>query len=129
MSLAAWLLVALVTNAVHSLSQGDPSTALPGDNLSPHVVAKFPPVVGSGGRFGGFNSLELNKTREGPLIFNHLTIDRKEGRLYAGAVNRLLQLDYNLRLEQYVSTGETIFTIVFVRIIYLFIFHSFAAQL
>ena len=43
---------------------------------------------------------------EGPLLFNHLTIDPTTGRLYAGAVNRLLQLDSNLNLEEYVSTGE-----------------------
>lgn len=46
-----------------------------------------------------------NSTRNNSLIFNHFTFDPKSGRLYAGAVNRLFQLDSNLRLEEFVETG------------------------
>lgn len=40
-----------------------------------------------------------------PMHFSHLAVDRKTGRLFAAATNRLLQLDPNLRLEQLVLTG------------------------
>lgn len=37
--------------------------------------------------------------------FTHLTVDKNTGTVYAGGVNRLYQLDPNLRLLQYVVTG------------------------
>lgn len=52
---------------------------------------QFPPDAGGG------NSTSLR--------LSHLALDSGSGRLYAGAVNRLLQLDANLRLEQAVVTG------------------------
>jgi len=60
--------------------------------------------MGNGQQYGHF-SLDANATREGALRFNHLTVDPSSGRLYAGAVNRLFQLNSNLTLEEYVSTG------------------------
>jgi len=59
--------------------------------------------MGNGQQYG--HLLDTNTTREGVLKFNHLTIDPLSGRLYAGAVNRLFQLNSNLTLEEYVSTG------------------------
>ncbi|XP_063990960.1 plexin-B [Diachasmimorpha longicaudata] len=83
-----------------SLSSLPPPQQLPQDE-NPHVVARFPSL---------HHRLELSRrdpnfTHEGPLRFNHLTIDPATGRLYAGAINRLLQLDKNLQLEEIVSTG------------------------
>ncbi|ROT77171.1 putative Plexin-A1 precursor [Penaeus vannamei] len=37
--------------------------------------------------------------------FTHLTVDKNTGTVYAGGVNRLYQLEPNLRLLQYVVTG------------------------
>lgn len=69
---------------------------------NPHVVARFPSLH----HRIELNRLDPNFTREGTVRFNHLTIDPTTGRLYAGAINRLLQLDKNLQLEEIVSTGE-----------------------
>lgn len=100
MSVATWFLVVLVTAAIDTPA----STAPPmQENRSLQIVTQFP--TGDGQRYG-FYPLDPNTTREGLLRFNHLTIDPATGRLYAGAINRLLQLDSNLRLEEYVSTGE-----------------------
>ncbi|KAG7207100.1 hypothetical protein KM043_000977 [Ampulex compressa] len=100
MSVAAWLLVVLTTAA----SNTPASTALPSaqEHKSPHIVAQF--SVGDSQRYG-YYSLDPNTTREGTLLFDHLAVDPTTGRLYAAAVNRLLQLDSNLKLEEYVSTG------------------------
>ncbi|EZA53760.1 Plexin-B [Ooceraea biroi] len=101
MSVAVWFLTILATAAIDTPA----STVLPiqqQDNRSPHVVAQFP--AENGQRYGHF-PLDTNATREGALRFNHLTIDPSTGGLYAGAINRLFQLDLNLRLEEYVSTG------------------------
>lgn len=99
MSVAIWFLVILATAAIDTPA----STIAPiQDNRSPHIVGQFP--VGNVQRYGHF-SLDANTTREGALRFNHLTIDPSSGRLYAGAINRLFQLDSNLKLEEYVSTG------------------------
>ncbi|XP_034935883.1 plexin-B [Chelonus insularis] len=113
---SAWLFtIALVTLTISTTAQTVPSsspstsvlssssslTTIPQENLTLHIVARFPPET----ERSDFNKLNLNSTREGPLRFNHLTIDPSTGRLYAGAVNRLLQLDANLKLEQLVSTG------------------------
>lgn len=89
----------LVTAAIET-----PSSTVPPiqENRSLHVVAQFP--SGDGQRYG-FYPIDPNTTREGALRFTHLTIDPATGRLYAGAINRLLQLDSNLKLEEYVSTG------------------------
>lgn len=99
MSIATWFLVILATAAIDT-----PGSTVPPiqDNRSPHVIAQFP--VGNGQRYGYF-SLDVNATREGVLRFNHLAIDSSTGRLYGGAINRLFQLDSNLKLEEYVSTG------------------------
>ncbi|KYN31861.1 Plexin-B [Trachymyrmex septentrionalis] len=99
MSIATWFLVILVTAAIDT-----PASTVPPiqDNKSPHIIAQFP--AGNGQRYGHF-SLDANATREGALRFNHLAIDPSSGRLYGAAINRLFQLDSNLRLEEYVSTG------------------------
>lgn len=99
MSIATWFLVILATAAIDT-----PASTVPPiqDNRSPHIVAQFP--AGNGQRYGHF-PLDSNKTREGALRFNHLAIDPSMGKLYAGAINRLFQLDSNLDLEEYVSTG------------------------
>ncbi|XP_015599759.1 plexin-B [Cephus cinctus] len=98
-SIVAWLLVTLVTAAMDAPASSIPPSS---ENQSPHVVAQFPLPVGQ--RYELY-PLDPNTTREGALRFNHLTIDPSTGRLYAGAVNRLVQLDSNLRLEELVSTG------------------------
>ncbi|XP_076249106.1 plexin B [Calliopsis andreniformis] len=99
MSIVTWFFVILVTAAIDTPT----STILPiQENRSLHTVTQFP--SGDGQRYG-FYPIDPNTTREGALRFNHLTIDPATGRLYAGAINRLLQLDSNLRLEEYVSTG------------------------
>ena len=100
MSVATWFLVVLVTAAIDTPASTAPSMQ---ENRSLQIVTQFP--TGDGQRYG-FYPLDPNTTREGVLRFNHLTIDPATGRLYAGAINRLLQLDSNLRLEEYVSTGE-----------------------
>lgn len=99
MSVATWFLVVLVTAAIDTPASTAPPVQ---ENRSLHIVTQFP--MGDGQRYG-FYPLDPNTTREGALRFNHLTIDPATGRLYAGAINRLLQLDSNLRLEEYVSTG------------------------
>lgn len=100
MSVATWFLVVLVTAAIDT-----PASTVPlvQENRSLHIITQFP--MGDSQRYG-FYPLDPNTTREGALRFNHLTIDPATGRLYAGAINRLLQLDSNLRLEEYVSTGK-----------------------
>lgn len=100
MSIATWFLVILATAAIDTPA----STVAPiQDNKSPHIIAQFP--TGNGQRYGHL-SLDANVTREGALRFNHLAIDSSTGRLYGGAINRLFQLDSNLKLEEYVSTGR-----------------------
>jgi len=100
MSIVTWFLVILATAAIDT-----PASTVPPiqDNKSPHIIVQFP--VGNGQRYGHF-SLDANATREGALRFNHLAIDPSSGRLYGAAINRLFQLDSNLRLEEYVSTGQ-----------------------
>ena len=100
MSIVTWFLVILATAAIDT-----PASTIPPiqDNKSPHIIVQFP--VGNGQRYGHF-SLDANATREGALRFNHLAIDPSSGRLYGAAINRLFQLDSNLRLEEYVSTGQ-----------------------
>ncbi|XP_012278173.1 plexin-B isoform X2 [Orussus abietinus] len=99
MYLVVWLLVALA-----SASLDVPVSTVPSieENRSPHIVAQFPSTDPN--RYGLFPT-EANATKEGALRLNHLTIDPNTGRLYTGAVNRLLQMDSNLKLEEYVSTG------------------------
>lgn len=100
MSVATWFLVVLVTAAIDTPASTVPPVQ---ENRSLHIITQFP--MGDSQRYG-FYPLDPNTTREGALRFNHLTIDPATGRLYAGAINRLLQLDSNLRLEEYVSTGK-----------------------
>lgn len=78
------------------------------DQLSPpsHIVAKFPSSDAQRQRL--IRPAESNVTTK-ELKFNHLTIDPANGLLYAGAVNRLFQLDLNLHLEQFVLTGKFFF--------------------
>lgn len=71
------------------------------ENRSFHVVAEFPSTDNNARHFE-YN----NATRAGSIRFNHLAIDPVTGRIYAGAVNKLFQLDSNLQLEEYISTGE-----------------------
>lgn len=99
MSIAIWFLVILATAAIDTPAGTAPPIQ---ENKSPHIIAQFP--AGNGQRYGHF-SLDANATREGALRFNHLAIDPSSGRLYGGAINRLFQLDSNLKLEEYVSTG------------------------
>lgn len=68
--------------------------------MSAHIIAQYPPDDARAHR-----PLDPNATRDGALRFNHLTVDPSTKRLYAGAVNRLLQLDADLRLEESVATG------------------------
>lgn len=103
MSVATWFLVVLVTAAIDTPASTVPSVQ---ENRSLHIITQFP--MGDSQRYG-FYPLDPNTTREGALRFNHLTIDPITGKLYAGAINRLLQLDSNLRLEEYVSTGKYYF--------------------
>ncbi|XP_047364074.1 plexin-B [Vespa velutina] len=99
MSVATWFLVVLVTAAIDTPAS---TTVPPQENKSPHITAQFPAEES---QQYGFYALDPNTTREGALRFNHLAIDPMTKRLYIGAVNRLLQLDSNLKLEEHVSTG------------------------
>ncbi|XP_012258448.2 plexin-B isoform X2 [Athalia rosae] len=96
---ATWLLVTIAAAAMDTPSS--PSPNVPDKNF-PHIVAQFPPTDSM--RYN-FYPLDPNTTREGPLRFNHLITDPVNNRLYAGAVNRLMQFDSDLRLEVLVSTG------------------------
>jgi plexin A len=57
-----------------------------------HIFAQYPPVTDS-------------ENNSSALRFTHLVVDRSTGRVYAGAVNRLLQLDAGLRVEETAVTG------------------------
>lgn len=105
MSVAVWFLTILATAAIDAPASTVPPTQQE-NNRSPHVVAQFP--VENGQRYGHF-PLDANVTREGALRFNHLATDPSTGRLYVGAINRLFQLDFNLKVEEYVSTGRLLF--------------------
>ena len=69
-----------------------------------HIVAQFPPITEEPSI-----NLDYNGTGEGALRFNHLVLDPQTGQLYAGAVNRLMQLDSELNLKELVITGKTHF--------------------
>ncbi|XP_046429444.1 plexin-B [Neodiprion fabricii] len=97
--IAAWLLVTIAAAAMDAPASPVP---LSPEKTSPHIVAQFPSL---GNLRSNFSPLVLNTTREGALKFNHLTSDPITNRLYAGAVNRLMQLDSDLQLEAIVSTG------------------------
>lgn len=105
MSVATWFLVVLVTAAIDTPAS---TTVPPQENKSPHITAQFP---GEDSQQYGFYALDPNTTREGALRFNHLAIDPMTKRLYIGAVNRLLQLDSNLKLEEHVSTGQFLYNV------------------
>ncbi|KAH0546188.1 plexin-B [Cotesia glomerata] len=92
------------SSASSSSSTASASSHLSQDNSTQHIVARYPPESGLR-LIDTYPKLDANSTREGPLRFNHLTIDPTTGRLYAGAVNRLMQFDANLKLEKLVSTG------------------------
>jgi hypothetical protein len=47
------------------------------------------------------------------LLFNHLVLDPKTGQIFAGAVNRLLQLDSELRLKELLITGNYFLPVTF----------------
>ncbi|XP_016844903.1 plexin-B [Nasonia vitripennis] len=64
-----------------------------------HIVAQFPSLA-SGQMQRTY--LDYNSTS---LRFNHLVIDPNTGQLFAGAVNRLLQLDSDLQVKEHVITG------------------------
>ena len=99
--IAIWFLLVLATVAIDTPASSSPLTTQ--ETRSAHVVAQFPSV---GEQRQGLFPVHPNATRENSLTFNHLTIDPSTGRLYAGAVNRLLQLDSDLKLEEFVSTGK-----------------------
>ncbi|XP_033220264.1 plexin-B [Belonocnema kinseyi] len=96
--IAIWFLLALATVAIDADAPAFPTQ----ETRSPHVVAQFP---SAGDQHPGLFPAHPNVTRENSLTFNHLTIDPGTGRLYAGAINRLFQLDSSLRLEEFVATG------------------------
>lgn len=106
MYLVAWFF--LVQRIAVTDASETTTTISPNETHSPHIVAQFSSIEG---QRHGFYPLDPNATREGALRLNHLTIDPETGQLYVGAVNRLLQLDSNLNLEELVSTG-TIDTII-----------------
>ncbi|XP_069694411.1 plexin-B isoform X4 [Periplaneta americana] len=54
-----------------------------------HIFAQYPPA----------------SDNSSALRFTHLVVDKSTGRVYAGAVNRLLQLDAALRVEETAVTG------------------------
>ncbi|PSN35026.1 Plexin-B [Blattella germanica] len=54
---------------------------------------------------GGDIYAEFPEKGNNSLRFTHLVVDKATGRVYAGAVNRLLQLDASLRVEEVVVTG------------------------
>lgn len=99
-SITTWFLITLATAAIDTPTSTIPVTQ--DYTRSPHIIAQFP--VEDEHRYGYFR-LDTNTTKEGTLKFNHLTIDPSLNRLYAGATNRLFQLDSNLKLEEYVTTG------------------------
>lgn len=78
------------------------STAAPNETQPVHIVAQFPPLAAGQTQR---THLDYNATS---LRFNHLVIDPKTGQLFAGAVNRLLQLDSDLKLKENVITGKNI---------------------
>lgn len=59
------------------------------------IVAVFPTFPSNGGNCSVHNLKELN----------HLALDRRTGRIYVGGVNRIVQLDSSLNLEECVITG------------------------
>lgn len=61
------------------------------------IVAQFPPLASSG--YGGNCSSSWIKR------LTHLVIDHSTSKAYVGAVNRIVQLDSNLRVEECVVTG------------------------
>lgn len=63
--------------------------------LGSHILAQYP---------DNDEFLELTNTTE-PLRLGHLCVDKFNGRLYVGGVNRLMQLDSRLQLEASVKTG------------------------
>lgn len=98
--LAVLLLVTIVAAAMDT--PASPAPHLQNKN-SPHIVVQFPSINNPRNTFF---PLDPNNTREGALRFSHLTVDPKTNRLYAGAVNRLMQLNSDLELEALVSTGK-----------------------
>ncbi|XP_039297179.1 plexin-B-like isoform X1 [Nilaparvata lugens] len=60
------------------------------------IVSRFPGSGSSGGECGS------TSTR---LRLNHLAVDKQTGKVLVGGVNRLIQLDASLHLEQCVLTG------------------------
>ncbi|XP_014213293.1 plexin-B [Copidosoma floridanum] len=83
-----YLLVCAVVRADDGSTSGPPTTE------PQHIVAQFPAAPDTN-----------NATRDEELRFNHLVLDPRSGQLYAGAVNRLVQLDPDLRLRELVITG------------------------
>ncbi|XP_069990321.1 uncharacterized protein [Penaeus vannamei] len=77
------------------------------DRICPNQVLTATSSAAGGGDAEGPNSrfivdrFEDDRWQE----FTHLTVDKNTGTVYAGGVNRLYQLDPNLRLLQYVVTG------------------------
>lgn len=101
--IAIWFLLILATTV--AIDTPASSSLLPNHETSqsPHVVVQFP---SEGDQRQGLIPTHLNASRENSLLFNHFTFDPNSGRLYAGAVNRLFQLDSSLRLEEFVATGK-----------------------
>ncbi|XP_066996957.2 plexin-B isoform X2 [Anabrus simplex] len=74
--------------AIGSSSTGSPPVQQSAPTIH-HIVAQYPTA----------------QAQNTSMRFTHLAVDRRTGRVYAGAVNRLLQLDANLRVEGIVITG------------------------
>lgn len=91
------------------------STVAPIQEALQHVIAQFPPSPSSPeGRkiipvvyssVASNTSSGDSSSSVGGFRFNHLVLDPKTGQLYAGAVNRLLQLKSDLTLVEQLVTG------------------------
>ncbi|XP_058804816.1 LOW QUALITY PROTEIN: plexin-B [Phymastichus coffea] len=95
------LLLALVSAVARGVDEEASSSAPPPTEPPQHIVARYP----------GSDDDQLtvyadyNTTREDSLRFNHLLLEPASGNLLVGAVNRLVQLDADLRPLQLVITG------------------------
>lgn len=103
-SLLDILLLTLVhASFVVSDSPNQLSSLPSNDSILTHVVAQYP----SHGEEYQKSYLDQNGTsKEVKMHFNHLVIDPRSGQIYVSAINKLLQLDADLRLRATVKTGK-----------------------
>lgn len=69
-----------------------------------HVIAQFP--KNDRQQQSTYADYNGTTTREAGFRFNHLVLDQRTGQLFGGAVNRLVQLDADLKLIELASTGK-----------------------